>query len=61
VAKTIYDHGTTNLHMGTGLVAEMSLFQLLGSTQMDSWAGVGDLPMGSIQTPRDTAVDVEKV
>jgi hypothetical protein len=27
----------------------MSLFFILGTTQIDSWAGVGDLPMGAIQ------------
>ncbi len=30
--------------------AEMRFFNLLGATIMDSWAGVGDLPMGAIQT-----------
>jgi anaerobic selenocysteine-containing dehydrogenase len=28
----------------------MRFFNLLGATTMDSWAGVGDLPMGAIQT-----------
>jgi DMSO reductase family type II enzyme molybdopterin subunit len=46
----VYDHGTTNIDMGAGLAGEMSLFRLLGSTEIDSWAGVGDLPMGAIQT-----------
>ena len=46
----IYDHGTTNIDFGTGTAAEMRFFNLLGATTMDSWAGVGDLPMGCIQT-----------
>ena len=46
----IYDHGTTNIDFGTGTAAEMRFFNLLGATVMDSWAGVGDLPMGAIQT-----------
>jgi steroid C-25 hydroxylase alpha subunit len=46
----VYDHGTTNIDFGTGTGAEMRFFNLLGATTMDSWAGVGDLPMGVIQT-----------
>ena len=46
----IYDHGTTNIDFGTGTAAEIRFFNLLGATVMDSWAGVGDLPMGAIQT-----------
>jgi DMSO reductase family type II enzyme molybdopterin subunit len=46
----VYDNGTTNLDMGVDLAGEVSLFNLLGATQIDSWAGVGDLPMGAIQT-----------
>ena len=46
----VYDHGTTNIDFGTGTGAEMRFFHLLGATMMDSWAGVGDLPMGAIQT-----------
>ncbi len=46
----VYDHGTTNQDMGVDSAGEMSLFFHLGSTQIDSWAGVGDLPMGAIQT-----------
>lgn len=46
----VYDHGTTNIDFGTGTGAEMRFFNLLGATVMDSWAGVGDLPMGAIQT-----------
>src|SRR5512139_1744269 len=46
----VYDHGTTNIDFGTGTGAEMRFFGQLGATVMDSWAGVGDLPMGCIQT-----------
>ncbi|GIW40832.1 MAG: hypothetical protein KatS3mg076_1409 [Candidatus Binatia bacterium] len=46
----VYDHGTTNIDFGTGTGAELRFFQLFGATIMDSWAGVGDLPMGAIQT-----------
>jgi DMSO reductase family type II enzyme molybdopterin subunit len=46
----VYDHGTTNIDFGTGTGAEMRFFHLFGATTMDSWAGVGDLPMGAIQT-----------
>ncbi|MBI4515022.1 MAG: molybdopterin-dependent oxidoreductase [Deltaproteobacteria bacterium] len=46
----VYDHGTTNIDFGTSTAAEMRFFGLLGATVMDSWAGVGDLPMGAIQT-----------
>lgn len=46
----VYDHGTTNIDFGTGLAAEMRFFNMYGATMMDSWAGVGDLPMGAIQT-----------
>ncbi len=46
----VYDHGTTNQDMGVDSAGEMSLFFHLASTQIDSWAGVGDLPMGAIQT-----------
>ena len=46
----VYDHGTTNIDFGTGTGTEMRFFNLLGATTMDSWAGVGDLPMGAIQT-----------
>lgn len=45
----IYDHGTTNIDFGPGTAAEMRFFFLYGATTMDSWAGVGDLPMGAIQ------------
>ena len=46
----IYDHGTTNIDFGADTVSEMRLFGLLNSTALDSWAGVGDMPHGLLQT-----------
>jgi len=47
----IYDHGTTNVDNGIGSVMEMHLFGAgLAATTIDSWAGVGDLPTGLIQS-----------
>jgi DMSO reductase family type II enzyme molybdopterin subunit len=46
----VYDHGTTNIDFGSGTAAEMRFFSKFGATTMDSWSGVGDLPMGAIQT-----------
>ncbi len=46
----VYDNGTTNIDFGSGTAGEMRFFSLFGATTMDSWAGVGDLPMGAIQT-----------
>jgi DMSO reductase family type II enzyme molybdopterin subunit len=47
----VYDHGTTNLDFGIGSPMESHLFATaIGSTTIDSYAGVGDLPVGLIQT-----------
>lgn len=47
----VYDNGTTNLDFGIGSPMEGHLFnQGLGSTTIDSYAGVGDLPVGLIQS-----------
>jgi DMSO reductase family type II enzyme molybdopterin subunit len=47
----VFDQGTTNIDNGIASVIEMHLFRLcLGVTGIDSWAGVGDLPVGLIQT-----------
>ncbi|MBW2240592.1 MAG: molybdopterin-dependent oxidoreductase [Deltaproteobacteria bacterium] len=46
----VYDHGTTNIDFGPDTAAEMRLFGLLMSTSLDSWAGVGDMPYGAVQT-----------
>ncbi len=46
----IYDNGTTNLDFGIGSPMEAHLFgQGVGATTIDSYAGVGDLPVGLIQ------------
>ena len=47
----IYDSGTTNIDFGIGSPMEGALFGgILGGSSIDSWAGVGDLPVGLIQT-----------
>ncbi|MBI2060958.1 MAG: molybdopterin-dependent oxidoreductase [Nitrospirae bacterium] len=46
----VYDHGTTQIDMGPDTAGEIRLFALMGTTMLDSWAGVGDLPMGVVQT-----------
>ncbi|MCK9518898.1 MAG: molybdopterin-dependent oxidoreductase, partial [Dehalococcoidia bacterium] len=47
----VYDNGTTNLDFGIGSPMETHLFGTgIGSTTIDSYAGVGDLPVGLIQT-----------
>lgn len=47
----VYDNGTTNVDFGIGSPMESHLFaQILGSTTIDSYAGVGDLPTGLIQS-----------
>ncbi|MCH7578620.1 MAG: molybdopterin-dependent oxidoreductase [Chloroflexi bacterium] len=48
--SVIYDFGTTNIDFGPGTPAEQHLIRLIGTTSLDEWAGVGDLPMGAIQT-----------
>ncbi len=46
----IYDHGTTNIDFGADTASEMRLFSCLNATTIDSWAGVGDMPYGLVQT-----------
>jgi DMSO reductase family type II enzyme molybdopterin subunit len=46
----VYDMGTTNIDFGPGTPAQFRLMQLIGTTSLDEWASVGDLPMGAIQT-----------
>ena len=48
--SVIYDHGTTNIDFGPDTAGEMRLFRLLNATTIDSWAGVGDMPYGALQT-----------
>ena len=46
----VYDNGTTNLDFGPDHTGEVQLFELLASTNIESWAGVGDMPHGVAQT-----------
>ncbi len=46
----VYDMGTTNIDFGPGTPAQFRLMSLIGTTSLDEWASVGDLPMGAIQT-----------
>jgi DMSO reductase family type II enzyme molybdopterin subunit len=48
--SVIYDHGTTNIDFGVDTASEMRLFRILNATVIDSWAGVGDMPYGAVQT-----------
>jgi DMSO reductase family type II enzyme molybdopterin subunit len=49
-ASIVYDMGTTNIDFGPGTPAQFRLTSLIGTTSLDEWASVGDLPMGAIQT-----------
>ncbi len=46
----MYDMGTTNADFGPGSTAQQRLMGLIGTTPLDEWASVGDMPMGAIQT-----------
>jgi anaerobic selenocysteine-containing dehydrogenase len=46
----VYDHGTTNIDFGPDTSGEMRVFNFLNATIIDSWAGVGDMPYGAVQT-----------
>jgi DMSO reductase family type II enzyme molybdopterin subunit len=46
----VYDHGTTNIDFGADTASEMRMFTVLNATTIDSWAGVGDMPYGAVQT-----------
>jgi nitrate reductase alpha subunit len=46
----VYDHGTTNIDFGPDFAGELRFAYSLGTTIIDSWAGVGDMPMGAVQT-----------
>jgi DMSO reductase family type II enzyme molybdopterin subunit len=49
--SVVYDQGTTNIDNGLGSMLEMHFFgNCISSASIDSWAGVGDLPNGLIQT-----------
>ena len=46
----IHDHGTTNCDYGPDSSAEMRWNTAMGTTLLDSWAGVGDMPNGLVQS-----------
>ena len=47
----MFDQGTTNIDNGIASTLEMFLFlRGLAANNIDSWAGVGDLPVGLIQS-----------
>jgi DMSO reductase family type II enzyme molybdopterin subunit len=46
----IHDHGTTNAGYGPETAGETRFAEAIGATQLDSWSGVGDMPMGAVQT-----------
>ncbi len=46
----VYDQGTTNIDFGPGSAGEFRLAHLLGAANIEGWAGVGDMPMGCVQT-----------
>jgi DMSO reductase family type II enzyme molybdopterin subunit len=46
----VHDHGTTNAAYGPETAGEMRLIDAIGATVLDSWSGVGDMPMGCVQT-----------
>jgi len=46
----IHDHGTTNCDYSPDSSAEMRWNTAMGTTLLDSWAGVGDMPNGLVET-----------
>ena len=46
----VHDHGTTNGGYGPETAGEMRFAEAVGATILDSWSGVGDMPMGCVQT-----------
>jgi len=46
----VHDHGTTNAGYGPETAGEMRFAEAVGATVLDSWSGVGDMPMGAVQT-----------
>ncbi|MFQ5351566.1 MAG: molybdopterin-dependent oxidoreductase, partial [Candidatus Binatia bacterium] len=46
----VYDQGTTNIDFGPGTAAELRLANVLRAAHIEGWAGVGDMPMGCVQT-----------
>ena len=46
----LYDHGTTNAGYGPETSGEVRFAEAVSATIIDSWSGVGDMPMGAVQT-----------
>jgi len=46
----VHDHGTTNAGYGPETAGEIRFTEAVGTTVLDSWSGVGDMPMGAVQT-----------
>ncbi len=46
----VYDHGTTNAGYGPETSGEVRFAESVNATILDSWSGVGDMPMGAVQT-----------
>jgi len=46
----LHDHGTTNVDFGPDTASELRFATVVGASLIDSWAGVGDMPMGPVQT-----------
>ncbi len=46
----IHDHGTTNCDYSPDSSSEMRWNTAMGTTLLDSWAGVGDMPNGLVET-----------
>jgi DMSO reductase family type II enzyme molybdopterin subunit len=46
----VHDHGTTNAGYGPETGGELRFTGAVGATVIDSWSGVGDMPMGAVQT-----------
>ncbi len=53
----VHDHGTTNIDYGPDAFSEMNWIHAMGATLIDSWAGVGDMPNGIVQTQGIFMVD----
>ncbi len=53
----VYDNGSTQIDFGPSTASEIRFFSFFGATIVDSWAGVGDLPMGALQTWGNFAAD----
>jgi DMSO reductase family type II enzyme molybdopterin subunit len=46
----LFDHGTTNGGFGPETGGEIRFAEAVQATVIDSWSGVGDMPMGGVQT-----------